>query len=159
MSKDVVTILITFTLILLSLIANREKTWQGLQKGAKALLKLLPQFMLLLVLVSLFLGLVSQDTLVHLLGQESGNVGVVISALIGSVALIPGPIAYPMAGVLLKNGVPLTAIAAFVTTLMMVGILTLPIEKEYLGIRLAIMRNVLSFIGAIIISFIIGGLL
>ena len=159
MPKDLVIIIITFILVGISFIVNRDKTLKGLQKGGKILLKLLPQFLLLLTLISVFLGIVTPGSLANLLGQESGILGVAIAAFIGSIALIPGPIAYPMAGMLLKSGVSYTVLATFITTLMMVGILTFPVEKEYLGIRLAIMRNVLSFIGALLISLFLGGLL
>jgi len=38
----------------------------------------------------------------------------------------------------------------------MVGVLTLPLESKYFGWKVAVLRNVLSFIGAIIIGLIIG---
>ena len=47
-------------------------------------------------------------------------------------------------------------LAAFVTTLMMVGVLTYPIEKEYFGVRVTIIRNVLSLFIALVIAVMIG---
>ena len=47
-------------------------------------------------------------------------------------------------------------ISAFTTTLMMVGIITYPIEKQYFGIKVTIIRNLLSLIIALIIAFITG---
>jgi hypothetical protein len=41
----------------------------------------------------------------------------------------------------------------------MVGVLTFPVEKAYLGVRITVIRNVLSFIGAILISILVGVLL
>ncbi|MBP7902537.1 MAG: hypothetical protein KA015_06955, partial [Spirochaetes bacterium] len=70
----------------------------------------------------------------------------------GSIALIPGFVAYPMAGVLVKNGVSYPVISVFITTLMMVGILTLPIEKKFFGWKVSITRNILSFIAAVAIG-------
>jgi uncharacterized membrane protein YraQ (UPF0718 family) len=156
MPGDLTVILITAALIGASSFVDRRKTWDGLKKGAKMFKKLLPHFLLLLALVSVFLGIVSPETLMSLLGQEAGGLGVLIAALVGSVALIPGPIAYPMAGMLLQSGVSYTVLATFVTTLMMVGILTFPVEKAYLGVRIAIIRNALSFIGALLISILVG---
>jgi len=40
--------------------------------------------------------------------------------------------------------------------LMMVGILTYPVEKEYFGVKVTIVRNVISFGIALIIALIIG---
>jgi len=145
--------------VLLSTIADRSKTWEGIRRGAVMLRNLLPQFLLLIVLVSVFLGLMSRETLAHLLGQESGALGVLIAAVIGSVALIPGPIAYPLAGMLFEQGVPYTVLAVFITTLMMVGVITFPVEKEYLGTQTAVLRNLLSFVGALLVGMIMGVLL
>ncbi len=94
-----------------------------------------------------------------LLGQESGVLGVLIAAVIGSVALIPGPIAYPLAGMLLERGVTYTVLAVFITTLMMVGVITFPVEKEYFGTHTAVLRNLLSFAGALLVGMIMGVLL
>ena len=145
--------------VLLSTITDRSKTWQGIRRGMVMLRDLLPQFVLLVVLVSVFLGLISRDTLANLLGQESGIFGVFIAALIGSVSLIPGPIAYPLAGMLLERGVTYTVLAVFITTLMMVGVITFPVEREYLGTHTAVLRNLLSFAGALLVGMIMGAVL
>lgn len=47
-------------------------------------------------------------------------------------------------------------IAAFVSSLMMVGIVTLPVEMRYFGKRLALMRNVLAFFFSFVVAFVIG---
>ncbi len=159
MNKDIIILLTTIIIVGISFIFDRNKTWEGMKKGVKILKKLLPQFLLLLALVSIFLGFISQSLLSDLLGKESGSLGVIIAAAIGSISLIPGPIVYPLAGELLKNGVSFTVLAAFITTLMMVGILTFPVEKEYMGTRLTIIRNILSLLGALLISLLIGVLL
>jgi uncharacterized membrane protein YraQ (UPF0718 family) len=38
----------------------------------------------------------------------------------------------------------------------MVGVLTLPLEAKYFGLKISIIRNVLSFIGALVIGLVIG---
>ncbi|MCK4795797.1 MAG: hypothetical protein KAT05_00370, partial [Spirochaetes bacterium] len=47
-------------------------------------------------------------------------------------------------------------VSAFTTTLMMVGILTYPIEKEYFGTKVTIIRNLISLIIAFIVAIITG---
>ncbi|WP_222838851.1 hypothetical protein [Ilyobacter polytropus] len=47
-------------------------------------------------------------------------------------------------------------VAAFISTLMMVGLVTLPVEVEYFGKRLAIFRNLMAFIFSFVVAFIIG---
>jgi uncharacterized membrane protein YraQ (UPF0718 family) len=79
-----------------------------------------------------------------------------LAALVGSVTVMPGFVAFPLAGILKNSGIPYSIIAAFTITLMMVGILTLPIEATYLGKKVALIRNAISFIIALIIALLIG---
>ena len=43
-------------------------------------------------------------------------------------------------------------VAAFITTLMLVGVATYPVEKEYLGIKATIWRNIAGFIISALIA-------
>ncbi|GAK54457.1 hypothetical protein U14_05742 [Candidatus Moduliflexus flocculans] len=159
MEKGFLTLLITVIIVAVSALANRQKTWQGVQKGVKMLLKLLPSFLTIIILVSVFLGLIPQETLIKYLGKESGISGMAIAAILGSIALIPGFISYPLGAMLLRNGVSYSVIAVFITTLMMVGVLTLPLEIKYFGVKVSLMRNAFSLFGALLIGVIMGGLL
>jgi hypothetical protein len=47
-------------------------------------------------------------------------------------------------------------IAAFVSTLMMVGIVTLPVEMKYFGKKAAVVRNIASFIFSILVALVMG---
>jgi len=71
---------------------------------------------------------------------------------IGSIALIPGFIAYPLAAVLRQNGASTPVLAAFITSLMMVGILTLPVEARFFGWRVSLLRNGLALVGALFVA-------
>lgn len=82
--------------------------------------------------------------------------GFSVTAIIGSITLIPGPISYPIAASLISKGASYSIVAVFITTLMMVGVVTLPLEIKYFGKKAAIIRNLLNFIAAIIIGLIIG---
>ena len=82
--------------------------------------------------------------------------GFLIAAGVGSIALIPAFISYPIAAGLLQQGATYAVVATFMTTLMMVGIVTLPLEIQYLGKRAAILRNSLNFVAAITIGLAIG---
>lgn len=140
--------------IAVSSLANWQKTREGLSRGIKMFVKLLPALVLVLVLVSLVLFLLPDELIIKYLGEGSGMKGWLVAAFFGSVAMIPGFIAYPLAGMLVKSGVAYGTIAVFITTLMMVGIVTLPIEAEFFGWRTSLIRNGLSLIAAIFIGFI-----
>jgi uncharacterized membrane protein YraQ (UPF0718 family) len=149
-------IIVTLIALIVSSIKDYGKTVAGVRKGIKMFINILPALLNILILVSVFLYLVPGETLVRWLGKGSGFMGMSIAAVLGSVSLIPGFIAYPLAAILLKSGVGYNVIAIFITTLMMVGVLTLPLEAKYFGMKVALMRNALSFIGAIIIGLLIG---
>lgn len=138
---------------------NRQKTRQALKKGWKAFENILPQFLSILLLIGFILAVLDEATISRLLGEESGLMGMAIAAAIGSVTLIPGFIAFPLAASFLAAGAGYGQIAMFLTTLMMVGIVTLPLETTYFGKRLAIERNALAFVYAVASSFILGALL
>jgi uncharacterized membrane protein YraQ (UPF0718 family) len=127
---------------------------KGIKKGLTMFLNLLPLLLLMLALISVVLFLIPNETLIRYMGKGSGIEGWAIAALLGSVALIPGFIAYPLCGILIKSGVAYTTIAVFITTLTMVGIITLPLEAKFFGWKTSIIRNTFSFIAALLIGFI-----
>lgn len=151
--------LMTFLLLTLSFSKDRKKTVQALKKAWKSFEGILPQFLSILILVGLMLAVLDESVISRLLGAESGLVGMAIAAITGSVTLIPGFIAFPLAASLLAAGAGYGQIAMFLTTLMMVGIVTLPLEATYFGKRLTIQRNLLAFLYAVISSLLLGGLL
>ncbi len=142
----------TILAVIISLLFNRKKTWAGLKMGLRMFLNMLPPFITVLIGVSFVLALLPKETLINLMGAESGILGFAIAALLGSIALIPGFIAFPLSAVLLKNGVSYSVISVFITTLMMVGIVTLSLEKKYFGWKVTLVRNGLCFAGALVIG-------
>ena len=83
----------------------------------------------------------------------------ILIALLGSILQIPALISYPLAASVLEMGATITAVAAFTTTLTMIGFVTLPIEIRELGKQRALLRNGLSFIGALLIAAVMGVIL
>lgn len=145
-------IIVTAVLTIISFVFDREKTIRGLKKGLLQFLKILPTLMSVIIIISIILHFVSNELLMEYLGESAGWEAYLAAAVIGSVALLPGFIAYPVAGILIKTGVSYAVIAVFITTLMMVGILTIPIEVRYFGLKTTLLRNGLSFIGAIVVG-------
>ena len=150
---------VTAAAVLISFISDSGKTMKGLRIGAKMLLNILPMFLNTLIIISVVLYLVPQELLIKWMGSGSGWTGTAIAGALGSVSLIPGIIAYPLCGILYKNGVSYQVIAVFITTLMMVGVLTLPLEAKYFGMRTSLVRNALSLAGALVIGLIVGAVL
>lgn len=146
------TVLLAFTgfVLVVSLIVDRRRTLAGVIKAARMFLSLLPMLVGVLAAVSLLLAAAPSDLLERALG--GGVLSFVAALFVGSVTLMPGFIAYPLAGVLKDNGASLAVLAAFITTLMMVGVVTLPLEIRMLGRRVALLRNALAFAGAVVVA-------
>jgi uncharacterized membrane protein YraQ (UPF0718 family) len=143
-------------LLLLSLVKDKKKTRTALLKAWKAFENILPQFLAILFLAGILLAFLTPETISRIIGRKSGWLGVVGAALAGSVTLIPGFLAFPMAALLLKNGAGAMQIGAFVSTLMMVGVITLPVEIKYLGRKVAYLRNLMAFGFSFLVAVVIG---
>ena len=145
-------IILTVILTIVSFVFDKKKTQKGIKKGVMMFLKILPTLISVIILVSVALYFVSEEMLIKYLGKDAGAGAYISAAIIGSISIIPGFISYPLAGILLKTGVSFSVLSVFITTLKMVGILTIPIEAKFFGYKTAIIRNSLSFVGAIIVG-------
>ncbi len=158
-NNAVIFISVAAVLSAVSFILDREKTIMGFKRGWQMFRKLLLPFLNILIVVSIALYLIPPSAIDEYLGAGSGVGGFLIAAVVGSVTLIPAFISYPIAAGLLQQGASYAVVATFMTTLMMVGIVTLPLEIQYLGRRAAIIRNSLNFVAAIVIGLAIGVIL
>ena len=146
--------IITGIFLLVSFFTNKKRTILGLKKGALQFLKILPTLLTVIILVSVALYFIPEKMLLQYFGEQAGIPGYAMVAMVGSVSLIPGFISYPLAGMLLESGVGYGILALFITTLKMVGTLTIPVEAKYFGMKVTLMRNGLSLLGAIVIGVI-----
>jgi uncharacterized membrane protein YraQ (UPF0718 family) len=142
-----------------SLAKSRKKTKQAFLIAGKALLKTAPSLLTVLGVVGLTLGILTPETISKLIGSEAGFTATIIAAVIGAITLIPSLVAFPLAGSLLRSGATVMTISAFITTLVMVGVVTAPMEVKALGRKFTLLRNGLSFVAALAIAGIMAVLL
>ena len=135
----------TAVLLCVSFIKDKKKTALSLKRAWKIFINVLPQFIAILLLVEFLLAVVTPETIQHVIGAESGFLGMLIASLFDAVALVPVLVAFPIAAELLNNGAGISQISVFISTLTMVGLVTL--------------RNALAFLFAFAIAFIIGEVL
>lgn len=135
---------------------NRQKALKSIRVAAKMFLGILPMLIIIILLIGLLFGFVSEDGLRKFIGEQSGPLGVLIVALVGAVLHIPAILAFPLSASLLAKGASTTIVAAFITSLTMIGVVTLPLEIKELGGRFAALRNGTSFTAALLISVLIG---
>lgn len=143
-------------LLVVSFFADRGKTGKALKKGLKAFEGILPQFITVLILVAIVLTVLDTTMVSRLLGAGSGIWGVFIALMVGAITLIPGFVAFPAVAALMRSGAGATQAAAFVSSLMMVGVVTLPMEISYFGKRVALTRNLLALGFSFVAAFVVG---
>jgi len=146
---------IAIILLLASFIADRKKTYQGLKKGTKSFLKLMPVLLPLFLFIGILLAIVTPVFISTLLGEESGFLGIVLGLSIGSITFMPPFVAYPLGIELLENGGAYPQVAGFLVTVMSVGLVYYVLESNFFNKKAAIYRNLVSFIGAIIVILIV----
>ena len=146
--------LLVFIALIISFFISKEKTKKAVFIGARKLWKIIPPFVTILMAVSIVLYLIPDDVIVKYLGDSNSYFGMFIASLFGSITVMPGPIVYPLCGILRDEGVSYSVIAAFSTTLMMVGVLTFPIERNLFGFKFAFIRNLISFLIAIVVAIV-----
>ncbi|MFD0769712.1 hypothetical protein ACFQZ1_12885 [Bacillus sp. CGMCC 1.60114] len=150
-------ILYTIAIILISIsfIKDRDKTKDALLKSWKMFRNLIPSMLSIMLFVGLSLSILTPSFISSIIGEKSGFIGIVYSALIGSVALIPSFVVFPLGNTLVQNGAGLPQVAALMSTLMSVGITTLPMEQKIFGRSFAYSRNASALLMSLIFSYII----
>jgi uncharacterized membrane protein YraQ (UPF0718 family) len=146
-------------LLLLSFLKNKDKTAKSLKVSWQFFSSMALLVLLTIWTIGFLVTFLPSAFISKTIGRNAGIEGVILAAIFGSVVLIQAFIAFPLAGSFLRQGASITAIAAFVTTLVMVGVLTAPLEVKFFGKKFTLWRNSLSFIFAIVIALLMGVIL
>ncbi|MBC6975252.1 hypothetical protein H9I32_23665 [Bacillus sp. Xin] len=142
-------------LISISFVKDRNKTKDALLKSWKMFRNLIPSMLSIMLFVGLSLSMLTPSFISSIIGGKSGFIGIVYSAIIGSVALVPSFVVFPLGNTLVQNGAGLPQVAALMSTLMSVGITTLPMEQKIFGRSFAYSRNASALLMSLIFSYII----
>ena len=145
--------------LIIAFIVSKEKAIKSLKMAGKSFFKILPMIFIIVIIIGLLLGFVPPSQISRFIGEQSGIGGVFLIGVVGALMHIPALLSFPLAASLLVSGASVTAVAVFITTLTMIGTITLPLEIKELGMKMALLRNGLSFIIAIIIALIMGAVL
>jgi len=143
-------------LLLISFLKNNKKTRGALKIALFKGLGLAPQLISLVAVIGIVFAFLPPDLIKKFLGGDFSLFQVGGAALFGALMMIPSMIALPLAGSLIEAGASYTPVAAFITTLTMVGFVTIPVELKELGKKITIYRNGLALIFAVAIAFMIG---
>lgn len=142
-----------------SLIQSRQKTKRVLKVALMSFGKTGASLLTVLGIVGLTLGILTPEKISALVGADAGFLATIGAAVAGAVTLIPSLVAFPLAGSLLRAGASVMTVSAFITTLVMVGFATFPMEMKVLGRKFALLRNALGFLSALVIAAFMGVIL
>ncbi|MDF2569374.1 MAG: hypothetical protein K0R55_978 [Sporomusa sp.] len=152
----VIAYVLALSVLVWSYSKDKTKTRQGLKKAWKAFENILPAFAVVLLLIGILLTIISPATVTTMMGKDSGFYGMLIAGIIGSITLIPGFIAFPLVKAVLDMGAGIQQVAIFVSTLMMVGVVTAPLERQFFNTKVMLLRNCMSFIFAFVVAYVLG---
>ncbi|MFP4563344.1 MAG: permease [Spirochaetia bacterium] len=142
-----------------ALVKDRKKAVRGIKGGLLSLLFLAPLMLLIVIVISMILTFLSPETIAKIIGDEAGIRGILTSTAVGGVIHIPAVIGFPIAASLMTAGASVAAAAAFITSLTMIGFVTLPLEIRELGVRFALLRNLSAVVLSVCIALLMGVIL
>lgn len=146
----------TAIFLVISLIKDKGKTKNALKMAFGMGKGMLVSILSIIFLIGLVLTFLPPQEIAVYVGKQDVLLSTVIAAALGAVTLVPAFIAFPLVGTLVNAGVGIVPSVAFLTTLTMVGCVTMPLEKEQFGTKFTLVRNGLSFVFAVVIALAMG---
>lgn len=147
---------LTIVLLCVSGMRNPKKTRLSLKKAWVSFENILPQFIGIIFLIGIMLAFLTPAMITQVVGRNTGFLGMLLTSVIGAVTLVPGFIAFPLAKSLVVLGAGIPQIAVLISTLMMVGVVTMPVEIRFFGKRVAFTRNGLAYLASFFVAWVIG---
>lgn len=132
---------------------------KAIRTALTSFLSLMPMLLLIVMMIGLLFAFVPEESLREFLGDRSGPAGILLASAVGAILHIPALLVFPLAGSLIEKGASPAVMAGFITTLTMVGAVTLPLEIRELGVRFALWRNGLSLVAAVLVASLMGAVL
>ncbi|WP_089803204.1 hypothetical protein [Halolactibacillus alkaliphilus] len=139
----------------ISWLNDRKKTKKAIIKAKNMLIKLAPELLAILLFVGLSLAVLTPDVISSFIGEQSGLIGVVLASIVGSFAMLPSFVVFPLASTLVENGAGLVQVSALIATLVSVGFASLPMERRIFGKEFTYLRNLSAVVMAFVFAFVI----
>ncbi|WP_433748036.1 hypothetical protein [Falsibacillus pallidus] len=155
MINGVILYAIALVLLGISFTKDRQKTKGALLKAWNMFRNVLPDVLAIMLFVGLSLSILTPSFISSMVGEQSGIMGVIYSSVIGSIALIPSFVVFPLGAALVHNGAGLPQVAALMSTLMAVGITSVPMEQRMFGRSFAYSRNASALVMSLLFSLIV----
>ena len=95
--------LTTLVLLTISFITNRKRTLTAIKIAWNKFRFVLPAFIEMIIIVSIIIYLVPDSLIVKYLGKSGIFQGTIFAAAAGAVTVMPGFLAFPLSGILIKK--------------------------------------------------------
>lgn len=125
-------------------------------ENLKQMLVVIPPIFIMLGLMDIW---IPKDTMIKLMGKESGLIGMGIGFTLGSVSAGPLYAAFPIAGVLMKKGSSFFNVLIFIGAWSTTKIPLLLFEASTMGWKFMIARFIIDVFGIVLIAYIVEKLL
>jgi len=125
---------------------------EATRKAAREMGRIFPMITGILILISLFNILVPVSS--YKLLFRGTIFDPVIGSLLGSIIAGNPVTSYLISGDLLRQGISLLTVTAFLTAWVTVGVIQLPAEIQFLGKKFTIIRNLSAFFLSLLVAFV-----
>ncbi|HPG30296.1 MAG TPA: hypothetical protein PLQ81_05885 [bacterium] len=142
--------------LIFSFSQDKKKSLLALKIALKYFTDFIPVFIEIIIYVSVIMYFLPDKIILEYFDSPNIFRNMLIGGILGSLIFAPAFIIFPLSSILIQKGVNYSVISIFTTTLILVGILTYPMEKKYFGMKFTIIRNITSLIIAVIISLVTG---
>ena len=95
---------LSILLLIISFIKDKNKTKSAIISAVKSFENILPQFLFIIVTIGIILAFINPNTISKIIGSNSGFIGVILSAILGSITMMPTFVAFSLGNTLLLNG-------------------------------------------------------
>ncbi|BAF69205.1 hypothetical protein [Nitratiruptor sp. SB155-2] len=124
---------------------------ETLYTSLKSFFKITPMLLGVIGIVGIFKVFITPDLLASFF-TKNPFYDTFIGLFAGAIAVGQAIVSYLLGGELLRSGVSLYGVTAFILAWVTLGIVQLPLEASVLGIRFTVLRNVLALIFTFLVT-------
>lgn len=142
----------------ITFIVSPNSATQGLRESLRIFtdpsIGFIPLIVAAILVAGLVQAIVPRELIAGLLGEEAGLKGIALGVLFGSVT--PGGpfVAFPLVGGLYRAGAGVGTVLAYISAWSLLGIVRVPMEIPFIGVKLVAIRIVASLVFPFIIGVI-----
>ncbi len=118
----------------------------------KSLEMIAPMLLAIVGLVGIFETYITPE-MIHTLFSGKVINDTLVGTAAGAISVGQPFLSYIISGELLQEGISMYAVTAFILSFVTLGVIQLPLEFSIFGARFTLIRNILSFIFALLIAY------